>query len=337
MTPRDITNQEFQISPELRRSCWYVIAGAIVIACVVYWTATFVQGRGPADVAAVYAVLAALVFAMIAALDWKLHVEGGGIRRRRWFCWDYWSWDDFGSGRLRKKHPHTLVDADRPWWRRNLKLEALASGDREAVLAVINANYLLPPPPPLPERLTIKWGNFFRRRAALDGDGIQLIVRGARKSYLWSDVRRLLITRIDPVRRDFTSLQLALPDEEIEWKLFTSEYGTHENWRGATAEEINEFLLKYVPPGSVATFIEGEPLKDREKITEDVARRGKGQTCLPVVHGHLPAAACRRSGMDGNPRRFLAGRNRRRTYVRKFRSVNVSCASIAAKEDRRAK
>ncbi len=61
---------------------------------------------------------------------------------------------------------------------------------------------------------------------------------------LWGEVRRVYVTRPDPVRRDFTHLPVLLPGMEIEWKLVTHQGGTTPTWRGATAEEIHEMLFR---------------------------------------------------------------------------------------------
>jgi hypothetical protein len=213
---------EYRISPELRR-CWYVIFGVAVLAGVHYWVGRFVQGRGLGDIAIGWAMFAAVDCAVVAALDWRLRLDESGMARRRWFvCGDHWSWDDLASGRIGKLHPYTLADPIRPWWRRRLNLGCLAADDIQAVFAVINAHYRLPPPPDLPERMTIKFGNFFRRSAVFDGKGIDLLSQGTHKAYRWDEVCGVYITRMDPLRRDFKILLIGLPDQEIDLRLIST-------------------------------------------------------------------------------------------------------------------
>ena len=43
--------REYRIAPELRRSCWYVIVGTVVLIAAAYWVTGFLgRDRGPAGV-----------------------------------------------------------------------------------------------------------------------------------------------------------------------------------------------------------------------------------------------------------------------------------------------
>jgi hypothetical protein len=238
--------------------------GALVLLLVYYWTARFVQNRGAADISAGCVVFALLAAAMVFPLRWRLRLDQEGVSRRLLFRWDLWSWADLASGRLRKLHPYTLYDPERTWWRRKLGLGHMAPADIREAIATINTHYRLPPPPDVPDALTIKYG--FRRSVTLDNQGVHLLFGGTPHEYTWGEVLQVHITRMDPVRRDFTSVRIALPDQEIEWKLFTHQGGTSPEWRGATAEEINEFLFHHVSPDRIDISIAGEPLTKREHI-----------------------------------------------------------------------
>jgi hypothetical protein len=272
--------REYRIAPEFRRCCWYGIIGVAVLGGVLCWVARFVQNR-PINVAIVCAPFVLLVAALTLALRWRLSVDSHGIARRRFFRWDLWTWADLASGRIRKLHPYALVDPNRPWWSRKLRFDYLAGDQVRAVVAAINTHYQLPPPPKAPESLTIKYG--FRRTATLDRNGVQLLVRGTPHTYLWHEIRGVHITRMDPVRRDFKSLEIAIPDQEIELALVTTQYGTNPTWRGATSEEISEFLVRHLAPDRIDTSIVSEPLKRREDIEKKLKAARSAQRQMAIV------------------------------------------------------
>lgn len=262
---------QYRLAPELRRSCWYVIVGAMVLIPVFYWVARFVQLRGPVDVAVGCSLFGLLGASMFVPLRWRVRLDQHGVSRRLLFRWDLWSWSTLASGRVDKLHPFRLHDPHRPWWRRRLALSYLASGDLQEVIAKINAHYKLPPPPELEDTLTFKYG--FRRQATFDRSGLQLMVHQRHRAYAWRDVREVHITRMDPLRRDFASVVITLPDEELELKLFTHQGGTSPTWRGATAEEINEFLLQFVHTDRIHISIAGQPLTKLAHIEKQLSKK----------------------------------------------------------------
>ncbi len=256
--------QVYRIAASYRRCCWYVMIGFAGIAPVGIWVAQNVQNV-PFDraVTLASAYLLVIVAAMF-PLTWSLRVEEEGIRRRWLGLADFWSWDDFASGRLVKRHPITIVDPRRPLWRRRLRLDWMSGDDTRHMIGLINAHYLLPPPPIVPNPLVLNY--HFRRSATFDDKGIHLVVRGVPKEYLWTDVVEVHIIRMDPVRRDFSRLRLKLPDEVLELWFATHQGGTSPTWRGATAEEINEMLFGRLPEDRLHVSIAGEQIKDREYI-----------------------------------------------------------------------
>jgi hypothetical protein len=254
----------YRIAPELRRCCWYIIAGAIGLVIVFHWIARFVQNRAPVDVAVGCVLFVLLAAAMALPLRWKLRVDQQGVARRLVFRWDSWAWADFATGRVYKLHPYTLCDPERPWWRRKLRLDYMASGEVQDVISAINGHYQLPAPPDVPATLTIKYG--FRRSVTFDHDGIHLMICGRPHEYSWRELRDIHVTRMDPVRRDFKSLLITLPDQDIELTLVTHQGGTSPTWRGATSEEINEFLFQTVAAERIHVSIAGESLTKREHI-----------------------------------------------------------------------
>ena len=278
----------YRIAAHLRRCCWYGIFGGVAIGCLFYCVARYAQQRNLAEIVIVCVAFALLAAGMIVPLSWRLRVDQHGLARRFVFRWDFWTWEDFSGGQIRKLHAHTLLDPDRPRWRRRLRLECLDAEARNEVITAINAHYRLPRAPEIPDTLTIKF--FFlgcRRSVVLDDAGIHLTVRGTSKEYAWQEVHEVHFTRMDPLRRDFKALQVILPDEEIELRLLSHE---PPRWQGATAriregrtaesdstqlapklrhatpEEINEFFFRHVLPPRIHTSIDGEPLKKRAHI-----------------------------------------------------------------------
>jgi len=258
-----------------------MIFATVGLAGVFFCVARFVQNRGPFDVAAGCTLFLLLVVAMVLALRWKLCVDEHGITRRSLFGRDSWTWNDLASGRIDKLYPYTLRAPARPWWRRKLRLGYMSSDDIQEVLGEINRHYRLPPPPEIPDTLKIKYG--IGRSAVFDDKGVHLVVRGAPLTYLWAEVQGVHVTRMDPVRRDFMSLVITLPDQEIELKLVTHQGGTSPTWRGATSEVVNEFLLRHVPPARVDVSVVGEPLQKREHVERRLRKAESSLRFITIV------------------------------------------------------
>ncbi len=243
MSDPSFEHRVFRIAPELRRSLYYAIAGAIALSSVAWWVESTVKiHEGVHVVSVVFALVGVLA---IYPLSWRLEVDGDGLVRHRLGVRDHWRWDDFASGRVEKHYQFVLLDPGRPWWCRNLVLDYLRDTDRQQVLALLNPRYRLPTAPPLPESLTIK---FRLRTATFARHEIQVVERCHPTDYRWADVRHLHIARMDAVRRDFAELDLVLPDREI---------GLGQ-WRGASAEETNDFLLSHVSSARISVDVVGE-------------------------------------------------------------------------------
>ena len=227
--------------------------------------ANAVQGKGWLD------VLPHLLLAAAAAipLRWRLRINEQGVARRRLLRWDLWPWEDFESGRIEKRHANKLYDPRRPLLRRWMTLGYMERKDLDEAYTIINARYELPPPPAVPDSLTIKYG--FRRRATFDRQGVQLTKGKTRRHFNWDEVRWIEFVRMDPLRRDFASLAIGLPDDELELKYVSHQGGTSTTWSGATAEELNELLFRIAPPGLIDVLIAGEPPTRPEQIGRRLA------------------------------------------------------------------
>lgn len=258
-----------RISPALRRSAYYVLAASVPLAAVCSWVSRFARSDTLASAISFGAVVFLLCMTTLVPLHWVLRIDHEGIARRLFFGWgDVWTWGDLASGRIEKRHSYELVDPARPWWRRRLCLDYLAPTDISRALQLINAHYRLPRPPQVPDELDIKYGNFFRRRLRLDAQGICFQGPKEARAYTWGEVQRVHITRMDRLRRDFSSLEIVLPDREIELWL----HGTSPNWRGATAEVVNVYLACHLPAERIEADVFGERPARRADLEKQLAK-----------------------------------------------------------------
>jgi hypothetical protein len=254
----------YRIAPEFRRCCWYVLGATPVLAAIslgVGW----LSNRGVLEMVAGATTFGLLTLALLAALRWELRVDEQGIvRRRLFFLSDSWTWADFASGRIRKLS-HSLDDPQRPWWRRILCLDLLSDHERQQLLAELNAHYQLPPEPVIPNALTIRYG--FRRSVRLSDRGIRAVRGRSSTEYPWESVRNIHITRLDPLRRDFCSLLIVLPDQELELNYAR---GNSPVWSGPKPEVVDGFLLGHAAYEIVDTCIAGEPCRNRAHLERQI-------------------------------------------------------------------
>jgi hypothetical protein len=279
----------FHLAPELRRSAVYFLVSLPLIAAVVVWVGVVVNRQPAVNVVPALVVPGLIGLALILALRWTVRIDDRGVARCFLFRWDVWAWDDFASGRIQKRYRYTFRDPARPWWRRRLRLDHLSGCDVKRAIEVINARYRLPDPPELPEALTVKYG--LRRSVRLDRNGVHVLAGDEPREYLWNDVKRVRITRMDPLRRDFHQLVIELPHEEFTWRMVTHQGGTTATWSGATSEELNEFLHKFMPAERIDVDICGERPKrrvDTEKQLQEA--RKQYRACFTVFWGFVSLA-----------------------------------------------
>ena len=243
----------FRAAPHLRRCVIYLIVGFVLSLPLMVALAIFVTPNRWVGLVVVYGLVVVLFSSFAPWWRWAVRIDDGGIVRRRLFRWDRWTWDDFASGRIEKRHPMEFIDPQRPWWRRKLTIGMLSNSDLKDVVGRINEHYRLPPPPMCPDVLRLNFA--LRKSVEFDAGRIRVKKPGGLTEFTWSDVSRLRIVRMDPLRRDFASLQLTFPGEEIELRRGSD---SRPFWTGASGEEVNEFLLAHVPPERVVIDIFGE-------------------------------------------------------------------------------
>lgn len=281
-----VTSSELRylrLPAELRRSAIYAMVSLPVLAAFPIWLTRLVPGHGPPKLPTpYYGVLVLVAVAMALPLRWAVRIDGRGVARRLLMSWDLWEWEVFTSGRIHKRYPFTFVDPERPWWRRTLRLGSLGKNDIKRVMELINAHYQLPPSPRLSAALKVR-GSGFGREARLDSSGIEFCAGPRPQRYFWDEARRVHITRMDPLRRDFWRLAILLPDREIKLQML-SNYGiVSSSWRGATPEEINNLLHQYVPDARIDVDIWEERPAAREDVEKALAEQRVLQKALRII------------------------------------------------------
>lgn len=266
----DSLGLEYRLRPELQRSCWYGIVGMFCIAVVGAYVGTTIQNRTPSQMAIPALAIAIFTVILFLASQWKLRVDKVGVWQQSFFKWRVWTWDDFASGRIIKGDEDRLRDPLRPWWRRSLRLGFLDPLDRDDVVEIINLHYKLPPAPKIPNLLKVRFGFrstiTFRQatsQASVKNESPILVeVQGKLHHYEWQDIREAHFTRLDPKRRDFSTLVLLFSDREIEFRAA--------NWSGASSEQLNELFFRMLPSDRIAVDLIGQPLTKREHVEQKI-------------------------------------------------------------------
>jgi hypothetical protein len=264
------TVRTYRIAPEYRRCCWYAMIGFIAVAVTVYGAQRYMQAHTVREVATVCGFIVILAALSLTPLRWKLRVDEHGVARRLFWRWQIWSWSDFVSGRITRLPSYTFCDPARPWWRRTLRLEFMDHAEARQVLHAIEAHYQPPAPPEAPDALTIKIG--LRTSISFDKSGVHIVQGGMPHEYTWDDVQSVYINRVDAMRRDFIRLEMALPHPHTELELRAFQGGGAPQWRGATAEQINQLVRRHVSANRITTAIAGETPERRKDIEKQLAQ-----------------------------------------------------------------
>ena len=257
---------------DIRRAFSWFAYASLPIGVLAFASVYYLQHRGFWD-ALVGSALIALLFFLLGLWPqrWAVRVDSQGVATRRFFGWKCLSWADIASGRIEKRLYHVLYDPQKPFWRRELEL-GLAGKETRRAMEVINRYYVLPPPPDLPEQLKIRYG--FRRVAVLDAQGIHLRRKGELREYTWRDVKRLHITRPDSVRRDFSRLELYLPDETIELQGLSGAKGKSSRLLSTNVrcDLVDTFLRKHVPEVRTDCDVSEERPAQRGDLERQIAK-----------------------------------------------------------------
>ena len=251
-----------RMAPDLRRCAWYWLVGLGLVVCtmssVIAYLNAILAEPPPGPFWPIYSALAIYPLLSLIPLRWALRVDERGMSRRRLFGWDLWSWDDIAAGRIQKGPPFVLIDPRRPWGRRKLSMQSMTPTDRNWISDRINTLYRLPAPPELPESVEVQTVPL-AKKMRLDADGLQMMHKRQWLRYTWSDVRRVRITRAEPLRRDYVRLLIVLPDREIHLA------------RGVRPEVVSTFVERYAPADRIDVDIDGQrPARrcDVEKLLE---------------------------------------------------------------------
>lgn len=261
----------YRINPVTRVIAALVFVGYF-IAVVVGYFATPRPDQFPWGLVIVGAVVVTLAYNYLTR--WRLCVTEQGLTRHRYlFGEDHWPWEDFTSGKIDKIYPMKLRDRKRPLWRRTINLQALADCDAPTVMQAVNWHYK-PAELELPDELQFKYGIGWV--VTLTKQGIRLRVRTKLREYRWADVKRIRVFRQDPVRQDFFNLDIILPDEQIKLYVLIVDNRLNPSWRGAKAEEINQYLRQYVPSERWREQVEGDEITEAEDLEAELEKCREG-------------------------------------------------------------
>jgi hypothetical protein len=279
----------FALRAELRRSAYYVLAATSLVPALLWWLRDLLpnyQARIPALLLGCCLVPALGSFAV---LRWRLKVDGSGISRRRLLRWDLWPWDAFQQGRVREAEDESdcYILHEKPFWARKLTLGLFDDGDREEVAGKIRGTWVRQARPPLPPELRLRYG---LRRVAILAAG-SLVVRngGVAQRFRWNEVQSLRIRRREHDRRDFHSLELALPGQTITLRISHQHGHAIRSWSGAdgsptpTAQELAGLLERCVPPNRIqVTALSGpaRTIAEWQDLRSLLERDGRNLTFL---------------------------------------------------------
>ncbi len=276
----------FRIAPELRRCAIITMVGFVFLTAVWFWVGYVVMEHSAIRAFAGAMIYLLISLSMIIPLRWAMRVSERGIERRWFKAWDFWSWEEFANGRLKKRAAITFVDPSRPWWRRSLRLDYLSTSDRKTIIQAINHHYQLPSAPAVPESLRGRYG--FRRVADFDSNGVRLTSRGVTSQFPWDAVEHVRIRRFDPKRRDFMSLELRIAGQEVKFPLVEMKYGLSGIWGSGVSTVIaNQFLLDHVPADRMAIDIVGERPVRLSEIEKQLNLARKNEKDIPKVYWFL--------------------------------------------------
>ena len=259
----------FRMSPAARRCGFYMVAGVAAVAGL--WGFLYAHGlrNGPRATACIAGVfgLPLLAFGVL-ALRYRVGVAKAGVWQRFFIRWDLWPWEAFSDGRIRTGSASLELEfPTKRWTHRRLVLPVfLTYADLDTLSTRIRQVLptapppASPPPPALPETMTIRYD--FGEHLELSRNGLRLVRswRDEERSYGWSSVLQVRTLRASRSSRDFSELEVDLPQllKPIRLKVVGSSRG----WRGPSAEVLAHYLERHVSPERFVVTASSGPPRD---------------------------------------------------------------------------
>ena len=239
--PAPLPAIDFRLAPEYRRCAVYVAIGcALVVGLIAGFKLTGLEDIPWANVATAAAVCGAAAVGLLAlALQYRLRIDPHGVWRRRFVRWDLWPWEAFEAGQVRHgrlSDQFTFPDKGRYW--RTISTSLLGDAGQAAFEAAVRRYWAPPPPPELPEVVTLRQG--LRTHLDLSADGVRV---GEADPIPWADVR-VEVGRSTHDRPDFLTLDLHLPGRPRPVRLFRRQ--GQPSWKGPDAEVIASYLRRHL-------------------------------------------------------------------------------------------
>lgn len=203
----------------------------------------------------------------------RMRVSNEGIARRWLWSWDLWSWDEFADGRIgRAFYKGSYSSERRPWWRKNVHLSVLEDVDAERIDSLIRRIWVAPPPPEVPEQVSIRLGWPGSRTLTFTPETLISRRRRSVTEVSWSDVVEVEIWRLEADRQDFRTLRIRTLTFEALLRRHTHQGQIIQNWSGATSEPISAAVAQFVPPQKVRDFSIQGPPRNLEELNARIER-----------------------------------------------------------------
>ena len=252
---------EFRLAPEYRRCGVYVAVGYLVVAAAVVGSKlSGIDNRPWSSTIALLATFGAgSLFVVALIFRYRLRIDHHGVWRRRFIRWDLWPWEAFEQGKVRcGKLGDQLTYPEKSWYWRTISSSVLGEENRFAYETIVGRYRVPPPPPVVPEALTLK--NPLYGTLELSAAGVRRIGRGESgdKVIPWREIVKADVVRYSHDRPDFTTLDLHLPDRPKPVRLIRRDGAM--NWSGADAEVVSLFLQRHLDDGRFqVTALRGPP------------------------------------------------------------------------------
>lgn len=281
-----ILPREFRMAPVLRRMPYYFW----LIPLAVFFM------KLSSDIFYKLEILPLFLFLSCFALPcvlithfWRLRVDREGIARRRFLLgWDFFSWDDFHSGRIQAGTGTTslqFINRAHRLGRRTLSLDFMKPSDARELQGLIEKHWTRPVPP-LPETITMRpWLGFGLVSWQMSAHGLTYRTLRQWETFSWDDVQSVEIRRRTHKRRDFSLLKITLHDRKLRLTTGSSHGAVIRHWTGAQADQVSAKVLKYVPPDKIKVLAMAGPPKSAEDIQYRIRRHKADLKGIVIIFG----------------------------------------------------